>query len=161
MRLEYEKKYGSGGITVLLNLVDITPIEQEAMQAVGIPNLVLKKVYPRTKTSVDINTPLDKIINLKVFFKNDYVNYLNNLAEISSFINEVTELIREAKKKLMADYDKFLNGDISEEEINGYPYCSKEDGHIHIYAGEEITDKVINKMDEGEFFFLIRDEEEE
>ena len=44
MRLEYKKKYISGGVTVLLNIVDITSIEQEAMQAVGIPNLVLKKV---------------------------------------------------------------------------------------------------------------------
>lgn len=161
MRLEYKKKYESGGVTVLLNLVDITPIEQEAMQAVGIPNLVLKKVYPKTKTSVDINTPLDKIINLRADFKYSYVNYLNSITEIDSFINDVTELIRLAKKKLMADYDKFLNGDISGEETNGYPYCSKEDGHLHIYAGEEITDEVINKMDEGEFFFLIRDEEEE
>lgn len=161
MRLEYKKKYISGGITVLLNLVDITSIEQEAMQAVGIPNLVLKKIYPKTKTSVNINTPLDKIINLNVFFKNDYVNYLNNLAEISSFINEVIELIRQSKKKLMADYDKFLNEETpEEEETNDYLYCSKDDGHIHIYAGEEITDRVVNKMDEGEFFFLIQNEEE-
>ena len=162
MRLEYKKKYISGGVTVLLNIVDITSIEQEAMQVVGIPNLVLKKVYPKTKTSVDINTPLDKIINLNVFFKNNYVNYFDNMTEINLFINEVIELIRQSKKKLMADYEKLLNGETpEEEETNGYPYCSKGDGHIHVYAGEELTDEVINKMDEGEFFFLIQDEEEE
>lgn len=161
MRLEYKKKYISGDVTVLLNLVDITSLEQEAMQAVGIPNLVLKKYYPKTKTSIDINTPIDKIINLKADFKYSYVNYLNNIAEIDSFINDVTELIRLAKKKLMADYDKYLGEGTVEEDANGYPYCSKADGHIHIYSGEGITDEVVSKMDEGEIFCLIQDEEEE
>ena len=55
MRLDFKKKFSAEKTIVLLSLVEISTWEKAAIKAVGAPNIVLKKTYPRTQTKVDIN----------------------------------------------------------------------------------------------------------
>lgn len=160
MRLEYKKKYTSGDVTVLLNLVDITSLEQEAMQAVGVPNLVLSKVYPKTKTRVDINIPILNIDKLRTEFKTSFKMALTDYTDSDTFINDVKNILKEEKETLLRKYDEYLNGKSPEEDY-GYPFCCKDDGHVHIFSGEELTDEIISKMEDGEIFVLVEDDKEE
>ena len=68
MRLDFKKKFSAEKTIVLLSLVEISAWEKAAIKAVGAPNIVLKKTYPRTQTKVDINSALDLFINIRVDF---------------------------------------------------------------------------------------------
>lgn len=158
MRLEFKKNYNSGVITVLLNLVDITAEEEAALEIIGIPNLVLKKTYNKTNTKVNINIRITELNKLKTVFKTKYETALIDYTDPDAFINDVKNLLRIQKKDLLRKYNEYLNGKPPEEDY-GYSHCCKDDGHIHVYSGEELTEEVIKKMEDGEIFALIEDEQ--
>lgn len=158
MRLEFKKKYNSGAITVLLNLVDITAEEEAALEIIGIPNLVLKKTYNRTNTKVDINIRITELSKLKTEFQTKYETSLIDYTDSDTFINDVKNILRIQKEDLLRKYDEYLNGKPPKEDY-GYPFCCKDDGHIHVYTGEELTEEVIKKMEDGEIFALIEDDQ--
>lgn len=158
MRLEFKKNYNSGVITVLLNLVDITAEEEAALEIIGIPNLVLKKTYNKTNTKVNINIRITELNKLKTVFKTKYETALIDYTDPDAFINDVKNLLRIQKEDLLRKYDEYLNGKPPEEDY-GYSHCCKDDGHIHVYSGEELTEEVIKKMEDGEIFALIEDEQ--
>lgn len=134
MRLEFKKKYNSGVITVLLNLIDITAEEEAALEIIGIPNLVLKKTYSKTNTKVDINIRITKLNKLKTNFKTKYETALIDYTDPDAFINDVKNLLRIQKENLLRKYDEYLNGKPPEEDSE-YLFCCKNDGHIHVFSG--------------------------
>lgn len=159
MRLDFKKKFSAEKTIVLLSLVEISAWEKAAIKAVGAPNIVLKKTYPRTQTKVDINSALDLFINIRVDFANNYVTHLIDYAEIDSYINDIQHLILDAKNRLLKRYDEYLHG-LKPDEDEGSPYCTQIDGHIHIFSGDELTQEVIDRMKDGEIFALIEDDED-
>lgn len=166
MRLEYEKKYSAGAITVLLNLTDITAEEQKAIAVIGEPILVLEKTYKKTNTKVNINIPITKINTISVEFKTNFETALIDYTDPDSYINDVRESLRQLKDKLMESYQEYLDGKEPDptpdpdDPDSDAEYC-KEDGHIHIYSGEELTDEAVNKMKDGEIFAIIQEDGEE
>lgn len=159
MRLRYEKKYSAGVITVIMEVADFTAEESAALRAVGIPNIIFKKTYAKTNTAVDISVSILDLKDLRTEFRMNYPTILIDYTDPDAFITDVKDILNAEKEKLVRMYREYLEGKQPEEDF-GHPYCSKADGHIHIFSGEELTDEAIGRMEDGEIFALVEDDEE-